>query len=426
VLVERDEELRALSLVASETSGSGARAVALTGEAGAGKSRLAHDSAASLPEQWSARTIRLTRTGAGLPALADSRPLALVLDDAHFLDPSAIDELLRLLDDLGAELVLLLLTFRLGFHRAGSAEMRALSRLVRDPRAVELRVMPLSPEGIDEMAAAMGRYAGEDLYRRTGGNAFWVEELLREEERIPWTVVESVVAQLDALADDARELASALAVAEEPISAAGARELVGDLDAAWGALVEAGLAEADESGIRLRHALVGEAIASRLGPERVAHWHRQLAGTLEREGAEGDRVARHLAAAGEAARAAALAAGLAPKLRAAGATRRAYVCFELALMHPPDDPRAAAEMYEEGALTAARIGEYDSMRSWLERADRSYREPGQPDRAVRMVLDPTFDYLPVRRSGRLRDEPVERLLLEAREAVRPTRRPPAS
>jgi hypothetical protein len=80
--------------------------------------------------------VRVTRTGADLPALVGERPLALVLDDAHFLDPAAVDRLAGLLDELGSEPVLLVLTFRLGFHRAGSAEMRAVSRLVHDPRAL--------------------------------------------------------------------------------------------------------------------------------------------------------------------------------------------------------------------------------------------------------------------------------------------------
>jgi DNA-binding CsgD family transcriptional regulator len=418
VLIERDEELRALSSLAGETVEHGARVVVLTGESGTGKSRLAHEFTGSLPEQWSARTIRLTRMGAALPAMPAQRPLVLVLDDAHFLDPSALEALSATLDELVAEPVLLLLTFRLGVHRAGSAEMRALARLVRNPRALELRVMPLSADGVGEMAAAMGRYAGEDLYRRTGGNPFWAEELLREDERIPWTVVEAIGATLDALPEQARELACALAIAEEPLSTHVAAELVGDVDSAWPALLEAGLAEAGSDGIALRHTLVGEAIESRLGPAQSAQWHGRLATVLEAAGeVERDRVARHWAAAGDVERAAELGRAAAPDLLAAGATRRAYACFELALQRPPDAPLAAAELHEQGALTAARVGEYDAMRAWLERAEERYRHAGQPDRAVRMVLDPTFDYLPVRRSDRIREEPVERLLLEARDQL---------
>src|SRR5436309_8513470 len=93
VLIERDEELRALTGLACEAIDQGARAVVLTGESGAGKSRLAQEFSGSLPELWSARMLRLTRPGAALPALTAERPLAVVLDDAHFLDPSALDAL---------------------------------------------------------------------------------------------------------------------------------------------------------------------------------------------------------------------------------------------------------------------------------------------------------------------------------------------
>src|SRR5207244_6421400 len=116
-----------------------------------------------------------------------------------FLDPAALDGLPARLDELAGGSVLLILTFRLAFQPPGSAEMRSIARLVRDPRAQEMRLMPLSPEGIAEMAAAMGRYVPDDLYRRTGGNPFWAEELLREQGRLSWTVVEAVGAQFDAL-----------------------------------------------------------------------------------------------------------------------------------------------------------------------------------------------------------------------------------
>ena len=418
VLIERDDELRALSRLASDTAaGRGARVVAITGEAGTGKSRLAQEFVASLPAGWTAHTVRLTRTGAELPALPSPRPLALVLDEAHFLDPTTMEALGALLGEHGAEALLVLLTFRLGFHRAGSAELRALGDLVRDPRAHELRLLPLSPAGVDQMAAAMARYATGELHRRTGGNPFWVEELLRGGDHVPWTVVAGVTAQLDALPPDARDLAFALALAEEPVPATAAAALVEDLDAAWPALGDAGLARTDVAGLGLRHALVGEAIQARLGPSERAAWHRRLASALEREDLERDRLARHWDAGGETERAAAIARPAASELRARGATRRAYECFRMAVRHPPPAPEAAAALPEEAALTAARIGEHDAMRGWLREAERLHREAGRPDLATRMLLDPTFDYLPVGRSQAIRDEPVERLLADARTAL---------
>jgi len=299
VLVERDDELRALSELASGMSElGGACVVVITGEAGTGKSRLAQEFAASLPETWSAQRVRITRTRAMPQAMPDARPLIFLIDDAHFLEPAAVEALSGLLDDLGSDAVVVVLTFRLGYHPAGSAEMRALAGLVRDPRASELRLLPLSPTGVDEMAAAMGRYPTEDLCRRTGGNPFWVEEVLRSGDRVPWTVVETVTGQLDALPAVARDLAFALAVADEPVPAAAAGRVVADLDTAWAALVDAGLASGDASAIGLRHALVAEAAQARLGPAERAGWHRRLAAALECEPVERDRVARHWAAAG--------------------------------------------------------------------------------------------------------------------------------
>ena len=126
--------------MASSVSAAGVPSVAaITGESGTGKTRLAHEFAASLPEQRSVETVRVTRTATGLPQAGAARRLALIIDDAHFLDPAAV---LELPEHTGALLVLA--TFRLGFHRASSAEMRALAALVHDPRASELRLTPLS------------------------------------------------------------------------------------------------------------------------------------------------------------------------------------------------------------------------------------------------------------------------------------------
>ena len=417
VLVERDDELRSLSALASEAARAGGRAVVITGEAGTGKSRLAQELAASLPDGWSARTVRLTRSGAALPPLPDARPLAFVLDDAHFLDPAAFEALSGVLDQVGPAAVLLLLTFRLGVHPAGSAEMRALAAFARDPRCRELRLVPLSPAGVAAMAAAMGRPAADDLYRRTGGSPFWTEAVLRGGGDVPWTVVETVAAQVDALAPAARDLAFALAVAEEPLPAPAAARLVPDLAGARAELAGAGLLHESDAGVGLRHALVGEVLLAGLGGDERAGWHRRLAATLEGEGVEADRLARHWAGAGEAERAAEIARPAASELRARGATRRAFECFAIAVRRPPDDPEAAGALHEEAALVAARVGDHDATRRWIGLAERHYREAGQPERAVRMLLDPTYDYLPVGRSRAVRDEPVERLLAGALAAL---------
>jgi DNA-binding CsgD family transcriptional regulator len=398
ILVEREAELETLGAL---VAGSAPPVALVTGEAGTGKSRLAQELVATLPRGWSAHTLRLSRTREAEP-LPSERPLLAVVDDAHFLEPAA----LQALPEHGVPMVV---TFRLGVHPAGSAEMRALAALARDPRVTELRLLPLSAEGVRRMAAAMGRYVTDDLHERTGGNPFWAEEILRTGMRLPWTVVETVGLQLEAAAPAARRLAEALAVAEDPLPVRAATRLVEDVDAACaGDLVD------EEGGaLRLRHALTGEAILAGLGPAERAQWHQRLAEVLEDEPVEPDRLARHWAGAGQIRRAAEIARGAGIELRARGAMRRAFVCFELALRSPD----ATAPEFEEAALTAAAIGEYDAMRTWIAAAEQRYRAAGQADRAARMILDPAFDYLPVRRSSAIRDEPVERLLADALAAM---------
>jgi DNA-binding CsgD family transcriptional regulator/tetratricopeptide (TPR) repeat protein len=408
VLLERDDELRALA-AAADAATSQASCVVVTGEAGTGKSRLVREFAARLGAPWS---VRAERAGAALPELGGERPQALLLDEAERLDPAALASLPSRL----RAGVLFVLAFRLP---AAAPERRALAALVRDPSVSELRLAPLSPAGLDRMAAAMGRYAPDDLYRRTGGNPFWAEEVLSAGERLPWTLVEAVAMRLDALSPAATALASALAVADDGVppralarlgeagvnAGAGASDAAssGDAGTAWRELADSGLVDVD----RLRHALVGEAIRASLGPAELAAWHGRVAAALEPEDVDRDRVARHFAAAGELDRAAALARPAAAALQSQGATRRAFECFRIALWAQPDD----ADLHAEAARVAARLGEYGAMREWLAAAERLY----PPDHAARLLLDPAFDYLPIRRSSAARHEPVERLLAVAQQ-----------
>ncbi|HEY7484086.1 MAG TPA: LuxR C-terminal-related transcriptional regulator [Streptosporangiaceae bacterium] len=420
VLVDRDEELQGLSAVAAQVAGGRSGAVAVTGEAGAGKTRLAAEFLSSLPDGWTTVTVRLSSSRVLLPELPTGRPLAMVLDDAHFLDAGQLDRTADLLEQLDTEAVLLVLTYRLGAAaNDGGAGLRALAHLVRAPRCYEVRVGPLSPAGLARMAAAMSRYPPADLYARTGGNPLWAEELLRSDDRLPWTVVEAVTGQLAALPGPARRLACLLAVADEPLPAGAVHRLVEDVDAAFGALVAARLAVDSDGSLGIRHTLVADAIAGALGPAEKARLARELAAVLEAEAADPARIARLWATAGEPKRAAGPARVAAARLRGQGAVRRSLEYFTLTLAEPPPDYAEAAPLYETAALTAASVGEFDRARTWVAAAEQGYRDGGEPERAVRMLLDPAFAYLPgLWSADGLGDAPVERLLVDAQSAMR--------
>jgi DNA-binding SARP family transcriptional activator/tetratricopeptide (TPR) repeat protein len=242
---------------------------------------------------------------------AATRPVLLVLDDLLWVDADSAALLRHLVGSLVQARLLVLVTAREQELTAAAAETLAEVR-----RAGPLLHEPLS--GLDDEAVAvlLARHgvdvAAAPRYReRTGGNPFFLEELLRDErerggaaEGPPAGVRDVVDHRLARLTDTARE---ALALAAtmglrfdlKVLAAAGDRpvdELLDALDEAVAAgLVVRGAGER----FAFAHALVAEAILSALPASRRARLHLQLAEALEAAGdAPPGRVASHLQAAG--------------------------------------------------------------------------------------------------------------------------------
>jgi class 3 adenylate cyclase/tetratricopeptide (TPR) repeat protein len=120
-----------------------------------------------------------------LETLALSTPIALLLDDLHWADDSTLKLLQHLARYLRGSRVLLLGTYRdVEVNRQHPLEP-ALLDLSREGLVEEVQVRRLSPEGTAEL---MSEIMGENqdltalahlLYRRTDGNAFFIQEMLR-------------------------------------------------------------------------------------------------------------------------------------------------------------------------------------------------------------------------------------------------------
>src|SRR5215207_361905 len=117
-----------------------------------------------------------------LATLADAKPLVMAVDDAHWLDPPS----LRLLDFLAPRIEELpaLAVVATRPPREG-AEHTVLGRIITDPASRIIRLDPLSPAAVaellherlgDEPAPAFVDACGD----ATGGNPFYLTELLRE------------------------------------------------------------------------------------------------------------------------------------------------------------------------------------------------------------------------------------------------------
>lgn len=395
-----------LLTLAAEAAEGRSRVALVTGEGGVGKSRLVADLVRSLPDVWR-------------PDGRDGERLV-VAEDLHDGDPDDVAAVLAAADRPGT---LVLATCRIESVPPTSPLASALLGLLRNPYAVEVRVPCLTPDGVLELARSLGASlddaAADLLVHRSGGNPFFVLELLRARDQgVPWTVAAAVSDRLARIDGPATETAATLALHAAPLTEDQLRALVADAPVA--AMVRDELLVRDGDVVALRHDIVGEVVLEGYTLDERAALHLRIADELVAAGLP-DPVAltRHLRAGGdvEAAMRTAWPAAL------ASADQRYYFratqLFEFALGESDGADRCAAEM-ERAALAAAAAGRIDLAERWARAAERSYRRSGDDHRAGALWLDHGLRYVrhPDIDPTQLGDETADRLSIEATAAAR--------
>ncbi|MFI2711029.1 helix-turn-helix transcriptional regulator [Micromonospora sp. NPDC018662] len=260
----------------------------------------------------------LERVAQGLHLVAGGRPLVLVLDDLQWVDRSTRQLLLYLLAGLGDLQLSVLAAIRAESLRGAHPLRRVLAELRRLRSVQVVDLLPLDRAGTDELAAAivgapLPSEAADQLWQRSGGNPFVVEELARDRrdgrDGLSDTLREVFLGRVDALPQPAHAVVQAVAAGVEPVEhwlLAQVVRLPEDelLDAVREAVAHRLLVGADD-GYRLRHRLVAEILAHELLPAERAALHRRYAEALTAAPAElhQARLAHHWRQAGEPARA---------------------------------------------------------------------------------------------------------------------------
>ena len=245
-------------------------------------------------------------------ALAEQRPLALVVDDAQWADRSSLEVLAylaRRIDDLP---LLIAVGARVDDPRAPS-DLLSLLGGVRS--ATVLHPQRLTPRGaaqlIRRVAPETPPAACRECHRAVGGNPWLLGELARQiavhgpaaigragDEAPPVSAIARNVIRwrLATLAPRDRAVAAALAVlgdgALPHVVAAVAGVAVCELAPARDALLAAGLLDPD--GEHLAHGLVATAVEEDLSGSECERMHRQAARALMAAHADPDLVACHL------------------------------------------------------------------------------------------------------------------------------------
>ena len=208
---------------------------------------------------------------------------------------------------------------------------------------------PLSRGAVDELARRAGR-AGDEIHRATGGNPFFVTEVLAgaRDEVAPRTVRDAVLARAARLDPSAREVIELVSVvpgrAELWLVEAAIAPSRQDLEAC----LAAGMLESDGEVVRFRHEIARSSVEAELSPLRRRELERSvLAALLDREGVDLARVVHHARRAADRGVVLAHAPAAARAASAAGAHVQAAEHYRAALAVAEDaEPEARAALLE--------------------------------------------------------------------------------
>ena len=144
----------------------------------------------------------------------------------------------------------------------------ALGEIATRPVIERVAVEPLSRAAVAELAASAGVDADE-LYRKTGGNPFFVTEVLATGDgSIPHTVVDAVLARIARLSPSARAVIDAVAISPPAPSPGCSRRWWATTRAASTSASAPGCSCTPRDGIEFRHELARLAIEDSIEPRR--------------------------------------------------------------------------------------------------------------------------------------------------------------
>jgi DNA-binding CsgD family transcriptional regulator/tetratricopeptide (TPR) repeat protein len=240
--------------------------------------------------------------GALIRELSGTRTTVVVLDDLHWADEATLDVLRLLARKVESVRALVLASFRDDELDRQHPLMVIVGEISTSPLVSRLDVPGFSQDAVRALAEPH-QVDADDLFRRTGGNPFFVTEALAAEvDAVPSTVREAVLARMARLSAPARRLLEAIAAATPHAE-------VWLLD--WLAPAEldhleecvaSGMVVATERGVAFRHELARLAVDETLPPNRRVSLNRAAAAALiSRVDADPARVAHHAEAAGDAA-----------------------------------------------------------------------------------------------------------------------------
>ena len=266
--------------------------------------------------------------------LAVTAPAILVIEDLHWADEATLDVMTMLGRRAESLSALVIATYRDDELAADHPLRWVLGELRIGHGVRRVALSPLSLEAVQALAAPAGA-GGADMYRVTGGNPFFVTEVLATAgERVPPTVRDAVLARAGRLSSPARRLLEATAVVPGIIELWLLEAVAPELAERLEECVASGMLVAGRADVGFRHELARVAVEESIPPDRRVALHRAVVAALEaRQGERMDcaRLANHAEAAGDRAATLRWAPRAAEEAARGGAHREAAAQYARAL-----------------------------------------------------------------------------------------------
>jgi transcriptional regulator with XRE-family HTH domain len=309
-LIERQDFLDRLDGFLAEVEAGQGRMVLLGGEAGVGKSVLVQHFCESIrrratvhigacdplstptalgplidvAESFGQPLTWLLASGARRPlvfealrtALGAHHPTVLVFEDIHWADEATLDLVRFLARRISSTPALFIATYRDDELNAVHPLRIALGDLATFPAVRRLHVPTLSEAAVKQLAHTTD-INPEELYRQTGGNPFFVTEVLASgTHEVPPSVRDAVLARAARLPEHGRAVLEAAAVIGGRIDARLLDTVSRVPEGGTDACLSAGVLRADGDVYMFRHELGRTAILDTIAPTRRVELHRQI------------------------------------------------------------------------------------------------------------------------------------------------------
>src|SRR3984957_12531823 len=408
-LLERKTALDALAEIAAQARSGEGRLVLLEGEAGVGKSTLLEqftdDLADSrlrsgacggmftprplgplfdIAQQVHGRLQSLCRADASREELFDALltelcgpgPLpVVVIEDVHWADEATLALLGYLARRIREIAVLLIVSYR-NDELGDTHPLRiALGYLAVQRCTRRLPLAPLSAQAVRVLTAGRG-IDPEELYRITGGNPFYVHEVLDAGlGEVPGSARDVVLARAARLEPKARETLEAAALIGGTVDERLIRHVVAR--PAGPEVISSGLM-ADQPVLRFRHEIARQAIEQAVPSARRSELHARILQGLRALGCDDDaRLAFHADEAGDGPAALEHAAAAGRRARTLASHREAAGQFERALRFADGEaPASIAARWIELATELSMIDRWPEGENAYTRALESWRAAG--------------------------------------------------